>query len=435
MLLPDGWALWWSEPVGAEECWLVRRAGSPAWFEAWLRDDEDTADTSTAEIEQLARALARSPHEGLPRVAAVIGDRAVISESTGGASLQGLGRRVGGLPAASAAGLAVDLAGAAEHLHRLTGAAHGHLIPSRMELTHDGRLRLTFPWDLPAHRAPAQGMVAIPHDTRYFSPEAAIGRKVDARADVWGIGMMLREWLTGKPPFAGQQTLEHLGELCGSGPLPSLHELPASVPSGLAAIVRRALARAPEDRFPTAGALATALRGWRDEEGTASPLAGPAALFDLVTSPLDRAVSGWMRGEPLDDALRQQAWETHREAILEPIRLGRLDRSAVVASTVLHDVARGELQALRGRADLKGFGARWLDRLLGAGGPGRPPRRVRVGPVLVTTCDLPWSQLRAGGAPDLRHCDVCGESVRRVEGVEALVLQAGRGCLRFVPNG
>ncbi len=93
----------------------------------------------------------------------------------------------------------------------------------------------------------------------YMPPEQARGETVDERADVYAIGALLYHLLGGKPPFTGSSSDEVLERVLRERARP-LPERAPEVPRDLAAIVAKAMARDPEDRYPTAGALADDLR-------------------------------------------------------------------------------------------------------------------------------------------------------------------------------
>ncbi|HEY5938820.1 MAG TPA: WD40 repeat domain-containing serine/threonine-protein kinase [Kofleriaceae bacterium] len=108
--------------------------------------------------------------------------------------------------------------------------------------------------------APGQTVVgAIMGTPGYMAPEQARGERADERADVYAIGGLLYHVLAGKPAYSGASIDELLSNVV-AGPPRSLAEVAREVPADLIAIVDRAMARAPADRYPSAAELATDLR-------------------------------------------------------------------------------------------------------------------------------------------------------------------------------
>ncbi|MCC7359861.1 MAG: SUMF1/EgtB/PvdO family nonheme iron enzyme [Anaerolineales bacterium] len=141
-------------------------------------------------------------------------------------------------------------------------------------------------------------MIGTPH---YMSPEQAKGLAVDGRADLYALGVMLYQMLTGRVPYAADSTvgivMQHL-----NAPVPAVTALWPELPAALDAVVARAMAKAPEDRYPSAGALTAAVA----EALGASVLAGP-----ILSKPLDRTRPGG-RGLPVGRKLGMLAqWWLH----------------------------------------------------------------------------------------------------------------------------
>jgi len=103
----------------------------------------------------------------------------------------------------------------------------------------------------------------------YMPPEQASGGSVDERADVYALGALLYHVVAGRPPYRGRTAGEILAAVEVGPPTP-IAEVEPGVPDDLASIIAKAMARAPADRYPTAGALADELRRFIDGRLVAS---------------------------------------------------------------------------------------------------------------------------------------------------------------------
>jgi eukaryotic-like serine/threonine-protein kinase len=104
----------------------------------------------------------------------------------------------------------------------------------------------------------------------YMSPEQARGHAIDLRTDLYAVGVVLYECISGETPILGENTHELLFRVAQEDPRP-LESLVPDLDAGLAAIVRKALTRDREERFQTAGEFQEALRAWREYSGVAIP--------------------------------------------------------------------------------------------------------------------------------------------------------------------
>ena len=112
----------------------------------------------------------------------------------------------------------------------------------------------------------------------YMAPEQALdSHQVDIRADVYSLGCTLYYLLTGKPPFPGGEMTEKLIKHQLQEPVP-VEQLRPDVPSGVAAIVRKLMAKKPEDRYQTPAEVAEALASPDPEAATGCDAQHPRAL-------------------------------------------------------------------------------------------------------------------------------------------------------------
>lgn len=239
---------------------------------------------------------ARLAHPGIVPVLEVGeagGRHHLVMEYVAGRDLRALVQRLGArgeaLPVELAAHVAARVADALDHLHRWPGGGapgtiHGDVSPANVLVGLDGRVRVI---DLglaqeAGGRAPAG---AAPRGKlSYLSPERVDGRPVDPRSDVFALGAVLHELLTGRRLFAGA-TGDAVVQAVRAARAAPPSRANRAVPPELDRIVLRALAREPADRFARARDLRDALGalgfGAGAGEGDAGSGAG-AALAALL---------------------------------------------------------------------------------------------------------------------------------------------------------
>jgi predicted Ser/Thr protein kinase len=183
---------------------------------------------------------------------------ALVMELVDGESLSARIARSGPLEPQEAAGMAADIAEALYHAHQ-RGVVHRDVKPGNVLLASDGRTRLVdfgiaHSLAESAERLTMTGTVIGTMSA--MAPEQLAGGPITPRTDLYGIGVVLYEALTGRPPYPGGSPVA-LAEAQRAGP-PSLDGIDPT----LAGIVAACLAVEPENRPLHAGALAVALRGW-----------------------------------------------------------------------------------------------------------------------------------------------------------------------------
>jgi Tol biopolymer transport system component len=180
-----------------------------------------------------------------------------------GESLRSRLNREKQLPVPDAVRIATEVASALDYAHR-HGVVHRDIKPENI-LMHDGRaLVADFGIALAASKAGGNRMtetgmsLGTPH---YMSPEQAMGeREITARSDVYALGVVLYEMLTGDPPFTGSTAQAVVARVLTEAPRPILPQR-HTIPPEVEAAVLTALEKLPADRFGTAAEFADALAG------------------------------------------------------------------------------------------------------------------------------------------------------------------------------
>ncbi len=165
------------------------------------------------------------------------------------------------IPIAEAVSLAARLADALDYAHR-HGVVHRDVKPSNV-LLPDGDLREAMIADFGiAHLTEATVETASGTTLgtpAYMAPEQGAGTPADARSDVYSLGAMLFEVVTGQPPFRAESPYAVIMHHIHTPP-PSLRSLRPDLPPAVESVILRALAKEPANRYATAADFATALR-------------------------------------------------------------------------------------------------------------------------------------------------------------------------------
>ena len=176
--------------------------------------------------------------------------------------------------------------------NRAMGLVHRDVSPQNVMISYEGAIKLCdFGIVKAVAKASTTQMGALKGKLQYMSPEQAWGKSVDARSDIFSLGSVLYEVLTGNQLFSGESEIGVLDAVreCQIG---SPREIVPAIPEEVARIVLRALAKSPDERFQTAGELEHEIRAVLDNlRPTPSQKDLSAYLHTLFETPKSGAVA------------------------------------------------------------------------------------------------------------------------------------------------
>ena len=293
-----------------EDLTLGRRVALKVLLQRFL-DDPNFVERFRRE----AKAAAGLNHANLVSIydwGEVDGTYFIVMEYVEGETLKDLVRRQGRLSGNEAVRILLQLLAALEFAHR-TGLVHRDIKPQNVMIDRDGNAKVT---DFGIARAGDSGMTeagSILGTAQYLAPEQAQGQQVDERSDLYSVGIVLYEMLTGTVPFKGDSAvtvaLKHVNEMAAE---PA--QLVPGMPYALNQIVLKAIAKDPDQRYQTAEQFARDLRS--------AQVGGPvaAAAFDpgaeatrLMAAGAGAGATSVMTGGPLaqstgDRGRRRRRW-------------------------------------------------------------------------------------------------------------------------------
>lgn len=237
---------------------LLDRSVAVKVLRAQFTDDEEFVSRFRRE----AQAAARLSHPNIVNIYDVGRDEEayyIVMEYISGETLKERIQREGPLPVEAAVRIALEIAEALEHAHQ-NNIVHCDIKSHNILTTRSGRVKVT---DFGIARAVTSATMTqtgtIIGSVHYFSPEQAKGGAVSAKSDIYSLGVVMYEMLTGVLPFTGETPISIALKQLQEDPQPP-RELNSEIPPLVEAIVLKSMAKNPEQRFFDVGEMIADLR-------------------------------------------------------------------------------------------------------------------------------------------------------------------------------
>ncbi|MCU0315323.1 MAG: PASTA domain-containing protein [Fimbriimonadaceae bacterium] len=216
-------------------------------------------------------------HQGLEKVIGLEQDHGVsyvLSESLTGSTLEDRIKRLSSLSVPVSLQIAIEICEVLEALHE-AGVVHGDISAKTIVSTATDSAKVTSVgfWQAYAHSTKAA--IGVLRDmSPYLAPEVTSGSMPSAASDIYSVGVLLWQLLTGRLPYPGDTPVA-IATKHASHPYPSLRNITNSVPQALDELVRKTMEKDPRDRYGTVSALLTDLRLLLDALRFGRPLTWP----------------------------------------------------------------------------------------------------------------------------------------------------------------
>ncbi|MGB9103515.1 MAG: protein kinase [Terriglobales bacterium] len=212
----------------------------------------------------------------------------IAMEFIEGQTLQGLLKQEKALPVEKATAIVRQVCAGLDYAHA-RGIIHRDIKPANIMITGDGTVKIM---DFGIAKSGGTGMTStgqVVGTPNYMSPEQVKGKALDGRTDLFSVGVVLYEMLTGVRPFAGENVTTIIYKIVHENP-PAPREVVDGLHPGLSAVVMKALAKAPEERFATGAEFARAVQAYP-----------------------------WFKTEEAKPALEVSRWDSNPGAIASPV--------------------------------------------------------------------------------------------------------------------
>ncbi|MCL2336231.1 MAG: Stk1 family PASTA domain-containing Ser/Thr kinase [Firmicutes bacterium] len=258
-----------------------------------LRPEFTSDEDFVARFRREAQAVASLSHPNIVNIHDVGQEDAIhylVMEYVHGDNLKNVIKQKGRLEPVEAVRIAVQVSEALDHAHQ-NNIVHRDVKPQNILITADGRAKLTdFGIAMEATAATITKTDTVMGSVHYLSPEQARGEMATPKSDIYAVGILLYEMLTGKQPYNGDSpiavVLKHIQETP-----PTVDEVNPAVPLELAAVVKCAMEKDPALRYGTAGELARHLE---------------AALEDTEQNTVILPLAGIEPGQPVSGKTKER---------------------------------------------------------------------------------------------------------------------------------
>ena len=222
-----------------------------------------------------------------------------------GKSLQDLVEEQTVLPVETIAPMYEQVCSALDHAHAHK-VIHRDIKPANIMILDSGLVKVT---DFGIAKMMSMGMTQagqILGTPNYMSPEQVKGRQIDGRSDIFALGVVLYELVTGEKPFGGQNITTVIYKIINENPIPP-RELDATIHPGLSYVIQKALAKNPDERYQTCRELAEDLKNYKKLGG----MQAPSATVIVRVPPVAASTAETARTAPVPPAPSPVVQEYH----------------------------------------------------------------------------------------------------------------------------
>ena len=258
-----------------------------------LKEEAASDESALKGFESESRAISMLSHPNIREIydISTSGEYKYLTmEYLDGPTLKSYIKEKGGISQGEAVDFAVQILEALDHTHS-KGIVHRDIKPQNIIVTSDKTIKITDfgiaqLYDPRKSASEEKGVGTV----YYISPEQASGKNIDARSDIYSLGIMLYEMVCGRLPFVADDPNEVAYMQVVNEP-----EKPSDIvelPVGLEQIIMKALTKNPDERFSDAGQMLAAVKRYKET---------PEAVFDLVSVPADSRFYERAKKRSLDD--------------------------------------------------------------------------------------------------------------------------------------